>query len=104
MMKAKTYALLKENSSSTEEKLTLLSLNTLMSVALRSDSEMMNFFAFFAKFSAKDTRAMFSCLLGLLVQWCTKSEFCAKLAFNEFVYARHSFNSNSSQIMFFFSS
>ena len=80
MMKVKKYASLKENSSSTEEKLTLLSLNSLISVAFRSDSEKMKSFGrFFAKFSAKDTPAMSSCLLGLLVLWCTRANFAQNL-------------------------
>ena len=38
---------------------------------------------------------------GIACALVHKSEFCAKLAFNEFADARYSFNSNSSQIIYF---
>ena len=95
-MKVKRYALLKENSSSIEEKFMLLSLNSLMFVVFEKrqwNDEI--FFVIFAKwwdlfchFRAKDTRAMSSCLLGLLVHRCTRAHFAQNLLLiNLFVYA-----------------
>ena len=66
----------------------LLSLNSALFVVLKSDSEMTKAFFHICEASAKDTRAMFSCLLELLVQLCTRANFAQHLLLmNLFIYA-----------------
>ena len=66
----------------------LLSLNFALFVVLKSDSEMTRSFFHICEASAKDTRAMSSCLLELLVQCCTRANFAQKLLLmNLFIYA-----------------
>ena len=88
-MKVKRYVLLKENSALMEEKFMLLSLNSLMFVVFEKRQRTKKiFFCTFAKSSAKDTRAMSSCLLGLLVHRCTRANFSQNLLLiNLFMYA-----------------